>query len=288
MADERQIVLLKKDELLDLDEDDIDDPAILHHTLSKVPEIADVYADSSPLATPPTRSRSKSIDEDLLSNDDRSLLSESLVSTSEYDDLSSTSDDLDDSIRFNDSMLSDPDVYGPAFTSDIRPSQPSERSLTPAASPVKAAAPSVTLESLIARTMELWEAHPLLGEGGIAADEVMGPKSCIFTWPLSMEGALTDLQADDIAAKGVDIVQPETLAATLAEDRAAVELALQARLERSRRALVRRKMEVGVGTALALLGVAGVLLALYGGEELRGWRAPRWPGVQGWALSWSF
>ncbi|BGP47785.1 GTPase-activating protein gyp8 [Rhodotorula kratochvilovae] len=173
-----------------------------------------------------------------------SELDESLISTSELPSprgrgrLSlSTSwasaglddDDDDDLHSFSESMFSDPDIDGPAFAPFPPTSSASRsRSRTPSpprrmsrsghvylpspTSPQKPPPRVVLASDLIASALALYAAHPPLGsegERGIKADEVLGPKSCVFTYALSEEGSLSDAQAEEIVALGVDIVLPE-------------------------------------------------------------------------------
>lgn len=214
-------------------------------------------------------SRSRSASTSSASN---SFLADSLVSLS-ASEVSSTSS-LDLSLdALEDSMLSDPDVTGLAFSSPptaaYRHHQPS-----PPASPATYTPPPASIDDLIARALELYEAYPLVGPsvGAIAADEVMGPKSCVFTWPLSVDGLLDDDGADEIAAKGIDIVLSVVATpAAGAEQEAEQNVADSEREQRKRKRMEekarrRRRMEVGVGAALAVVGVAGVLLAMYGAD----------------------
>ncbi|ORY92636.1 rab-GTPase-TBC domain-domain-containing protein [Leucosporidium creatinivorum] len=276
------IILLKKEELALLDEDSADDPAILHHTLSKLPIF--VEAPPSPKTPPAHPSSSQSVlsdDEDLMSSRSRSastssasnsFLADSLVSLSASDTSSTSSLDLSlDALE--DSMLSDPDVTGLAFSSP--PSSYRRHQPSPPASSAAYIPPPASIDDLIARALELYEAHPLVGpsEGAIAADEVMGPKSCVFTWPLSIDGLLDDQGADEIASKGIDIVLPVVTRTAGGDEKLGEELSHadsereQRRRKRMKeRALRRRRMEVGVGAALAVVGVAGVLMAVYGAD----------------------
>lgn len=202
----------------------------------------------------------------------------------------------------DDSMLCDPDIFGPAFASSIhdRPTSSLNRSIIPPSSPPPLV--SITIEELIEKSLELWEKYPLLAsasekEGekvhsardGIAADEVMGAKSCIFTWSLSVEGKLSDAQASAIALAGTDIVITTPPPPTSDELRIAKELA-DRREKRIRDIIRRRKIQLSVGTALSILGVAGVLLAVFGGKFAgREWRFVEW---RDWLMArkweWSF
>ncbi|KAI5476743.1 TBC domain protein, Rab GTPase activator [Pseudohyphozyma bogoriensis] len=262
------IILLKKEELAALDEDSADDPAILHHTLSKLPKLTEPTTFSTP---PPSE---LDTDEDLMSSHSRSpslsqsistsFLSESVVS------LSSSSEDEDGG--FSDSMFSDPDIEGLAFDA-IAPPTPT----LPRSKPVLPWNQPVSLEALIQKTLEIYKKHPLSGEGGINADEVMGSKSCVFTWPLSVEGRLTDEDAEEISRKGVDIVLPEVMEKSKEE----VELPVGEEKKLVRKSKKSRRVELGVGTVLTVVGVGVVIFAVYSGGDLKTMRerigAGRWP-----------
>ncbi|KAL8292688.1 hypothetical protein RQP46_001300 [Phenoliferia psychrophenolica] len=195
------IILIKKEELALLDDDD---PAILHHTLSKLPAFAPSVTEASLDPTPlsPTR---EGDDEDLMSTShpspslSASYLTDSVVSLSSSSDAGEDDQrdtDTDSLSALSDSMLSDPDVSGPGLFDPFPPSPPSPPSPPPPTRP--RSPPLVSLDALIIRALELSSKYPLVGECGIAADEVLGPKSCVFTWELSAEGRLDDEAAETI------------------------------------------------------------------------------------------
>ncbi|SCV67437.1 BQ2448_5048 [Microbotryum intermedium] len=304
------IVLLKKEQLAQLEDDD---PAMIHHTLAKVPNLV--------LDAPTTSKEVHELgigtehdlgsalyeheDEDLMSSYQRSdsLLSTSIISNSEASTdwgSSSTLSQLATSSNYSlqmldDSIFEDPDIVGLAFPSsayqvsipDVLQAQASSSNMTllerlndepPKKQPKKAGPPGVSIEELIETTLKLYQSYPYEAsedrDNSIQADQVMGPKSCIFTWPLSIEGRLTDRDADLIAEKGVDIVLTEAVEADKkeeGEDGPAIEDPLERRARRRKELKARRKrMEFGAGMALAIAGVAGVLLATYGGTPLLG------------------
>lgn len=250
----RQIILHKKGELNDLEEDSATDPAILHHTLSRLPSIIDTSSSSlgEEPDSPTFHSRSVSASP--------SFLSESLVSLP-HSRSSSFSLSID---ALEDSMLEDPDVTGPAFF-EPPPSTASSPSRSNSIASTSRHNPSVSLDDLITKTLELYDEFPLLGETGIGADEVMGSKSCIFTWALSAEGKLSDDAADEIARLGVDIIVPDVVP-TKEEMDANEVVPDQRRSKKSKGKSEDLSIGVGVGTVLAILGVGGVLLAVYGGD----------------------
>ncbi|KDE07080.1 hypothetical protein MVLG_02653 [Microbotryum lychnidis-dioicae p1A1 Lamole] len=294
------IVLLKQEQLAQLEDDD---PAMVHHTLSKVPNLV-LDRPSTSKEVPEANQGSKGTrdeddDEDLMSSSQQSdsFLSSSMISTSEAStdwESSSTLSQLatcsTHSLQtLDDSIFEDPDIFGLAFPSSAYqvPTQTNPSSLksvllerlddeppkTPAKTPArKNRAPAeISIEDLIQTTLKLYETHPYLPsedrDNSIQADQIMGPKSCIFTWPLSIEGTLTDTEADLIAENGVDIV----LVGVEEGGGEVVEDALERRARRRKELKARRKrMETGVGVVLVIAGVAGVVLATYGGTLMLG------------------
>ncbi|KAK4703859.1 glycerol kinase, partial [Phenoliferia sp. Uapishka_3] len=279
------IILLKKEDLSLLDDDD---PSMIHHTLSKLPLFSEPPSESSFDHLPPAAVVED--DEDLMSTPhppsspslslSASYLTDSVTSLSSEDDTlyqqtDTDTSDTDSLSALSDSMLSDPDVSGPShFAPLTSPSPPSSPS------PAKQAA-TVSLDDLIVCALELYHKYPLVGEGGIDADQVLGPKSCVFTWELSQEGRLSDEDAEVIARNGVDIVVPEKVEETKEKVEQPDGKASGARKKKRRS----RKVEIGVGTALTLVGVAGVLLAIYGGDlKSRDWKDWHWRELKGWSL----
>lgn len=230
---------------MNLDEDDIDDPAILHHTLSKLPSIS--IPALSPAVTP-----SSSPDEDLLSptddeNDGESFTSESM--------LSGSGDEENET--FDGRMLEDPDIFGPAF-SFIESSQSSIRSSTveKEIEEVKV----LEMEKLITKTLNLWELFPLLGDSGIDADQIMAPKSTIFTFSLSQEGLLSDAEAEEISKNGTEIVLEEPI-----EEIEVIDLEKE---KRSRRRDREKNLRNVVAVTVVVVGISSILLAIYA-EKLK-------------------
>lgn len=266
------MLLTKKDDVVAVAASCEDDPALIHSALSQLPHI--ILRPPPPQKPEPEHTSHVDTEEDLLSSasflgssstldldfarspsvsaTSDSELDESFVSTSQLGppqrrarlSLSTSwategADDDDDELpAFPASMLSDPDIDGPAFdpfppsvTSRASSRNPASRSRsrTPSPPPRMSRSGHVYLPSpttpdkptprvvlandLIASALELWAAHPLLeGEGAIKADEVLGSQSCVFTYALSEEGTLDDAAAEEIVARGDDIVLPEALA----------------------------------------------------------------------------
>lgn len=342
------VILLKKEELAMLDDDAAEDPAMLHHTLSKMPNFV---MDGFPFAAAEdlpaqaeeplgfsravmvsgpasVRSASDRAEEDSLMSSSVISLTEAesttdqTVTSSAASSASSTSSlthltrpidyepDFDSSLDdFSHAVLSDPDVSGPAFTSPgrsrsrsassspshVRRPSSSHRSASPG-TPRSPLSPPTSIETLIESALDLWDRHPLVGDDGIDADRVMGPKSCIFTWGLSEDGLLDDAGAEAIVKEGLDIVLPEGEP----EDDVGGEDEKGTRDERDTGKRPIKAWEVGrrrrrqrlwlLGTAVGVVGV-GVLLAGIWGNEWRGagaggtgagarseWRWLRWAG----------
>ena len=145
----------------------------------------------------------------------------------------------------DDSMLTDPDIDNPAFSAlPIRrssptpspPTTPLRRSTSYSTSPgndeFKRPPRTVDVEDLIRSALELWESYPLVvsnsacsiasidasiissdenSSNALGADKILGPKSCIFTYSASLDGSLSDVEAERICAEGIDIVHLEAL-----------------------------------------------------------------------------
>jgi hypothetical protein len=304
--------LLKKQELAELDEDDIYDPAILHHTLSKVPNLQDTSL-LVPSELQPSALEDSYVDEDLISKagaEDDSISSSTSSSSSfvgeqdedEYDynaSFSSLRSTRSDSFRstgsadaLDDSMLYDPDVFGPALLTphrasrlrNISTSTPSQspsrfpKAIPISPPPIASAGPVISIDDLISSTLALYNEYPLIGGShSILADEVMGPKSCIFTWPLSVDSLFSDSDADLVAANGIDIVIEEDVE-SIKEELNSLE---KKKKEIKRKHDDRRRRKANVGITLAVVGVVGVLIAIYGFELKEG-------GIREWKLKPSF
>ncbi|GAA5955403.1 hypothetical protein JCM21900_005364 [Sporobolomyces salmonicolor] len=241
------ILQTKRDDLLaELAAAD-NDPATVHSVLSQLPNI--VVSSPPPAPAPPSTPlptyASEAETEDLMSSsasvisDSSADLSESLISHSEASSplsslrhrrprRSSFSSFDDDIHALGDSMLSDPDVDGPAFspfpapTPSRTPSPPSTPSPTFARtlqSPQKTQ-PTVLADDLIRSALSLFLSFPLVsppassgddGASSIQADTVLGPNSCVFTWVQSKAGLLTDVEAERICREGRGIVNMEAL-----------------------------------------------------------------------------
>ncbi|KAK4051206.1 GTPase-activating protein gyp8 [Microbotryomycetes sp. JL201] len=150
----------------------------------------------------------------------------------------------------------------------------------------------MSIDELIERALELYERFPLLDHpfandeperprtdgrqlDSIHADQIMGPNSCIFTWPLSVEGRLTNKDAHDLAKDGTNVVLQieeqgrsdrgnsfENDSSTVKDD-ATVSVHKTRNKKRKARS---SGHQIGLGTSLIVLGLTGVFLAFYGNE----------------------
>ncbi|BGP15937.1 hypothetical protein JCM10213_003632 [Rhodosporidiobolus nylandii] len=91
---------------------------------------------------------------------------------------------------------------------------------------------SVLADDLIASALRLWRAYPLVAASdaspeeaanALAADEVLGPLSCVFTFERSELGELPDEEAQRIVREGEGVVQPGGAAPDLPEEPAEAE-----------------------------------------------------------------
>ncbi|KAM0787553.1 hypothetical protein ACM66B_003623 [Microbotryomycetes sp. NB124-2] len=226
-------------------------------------------------------------------------------------------DDDNDTEVFEEMMLSDPDVVNLALAKDdsrrrkhssssrsISSSNdhaPRSRTWSDASSQRDQKLPVMSIDELIERALELYERFPLLGQSSvddsaqssnavkrrvvdsIDADQVMGPNSCIFTWPLSVEGRLTNDGAHQLAKSGKDVVLPvkpgqDELSRVLSKnelddgesagltDEQSTGASDLGRTNKRRNQRQRTTRQIGLGTSLIVLGLTGVFLAFYGNE----------------------
>jgi hypothetical protein len=237
----QQVVLAKKDDIDPVELED--DPALVHSTLATLPKI-----DLALPASPP----------------DHSTPSLALSSSTPL-----ASDD-------------DPDVAVPASRpddhDDNRP-PPSPSSSSGTSSP----ASGIYVETLVKNTLDLYAAYPL-DHAKIRAHEIMGPRSAIFTWG---DQWLSDSQAVEIAHETVDVVNPEPPQEEeydegVRDEKKGKDEEDEKSGERKRRLGGRKGAllshlgaELSVGVLVTVLGVAGLLVALYGTDTRRalgGWR----------------
>lgn len=139
--------------------------------------------------------------------------------------------------------LLDSDVWTPAFDEPEQPKRPE---------PV-----GVPVEPILEAALDLYRRFPV-DHKAIAVDELLGPCSCVFTWSLdgSSPPGLSDEEAERVAKEGgPQIVKP----APVEEDPDADRLRRAAKRNKEREMQRRAAAQV----AFALVGVAGVLLALY-------------------------
>ena len=147
------------------------------------------------------------------------------------------------------SYLSDPDVSVPAF--DHLDEKQVDQKPEPPASP-----PSVSVEHIIAHALALYHAHPPT----TAAIDILGPNSCVFTWP---DGVTDDATAERIVRNGLDIVLPPPPPPTPTRP------VPPPRRPRSRKLVIRRDTLAAMLTTM--VGLTAVIVAVYGNEALMGW-----------------
>lgn len=207
------IILMKKDDLAKLDPDSAQDPSMLHHALSKLPNFVIVKDDDKPV---------------------------------EQDNPKSSVPPKHENEALEDSMLSDPDVFLPSDNHDAKDREIETDDLRPRGQPVD-------IEELIARSLDLWNRHPM-SDKSIDVASLLGPKSAVFTWPRSAESLLTDDEAAEIAKQGKDIVVVSEIPEPVVN-----------RVRRRRG----RRHTAATGTVLAVVGLAGVLLAFAYSDQVR-------------------
>ncbi|EPQ27594.1 uncharacterized protein PFL1_04732 [Pseudozyma flocculosa PF-1] len=247
------VLLVKKRELEGLDGDEVEDQAMLHMVLSKLPRFT-LDGDGNGDEGDEQGQVGKSVGEQR---------PEAAVSDAH-------------------GLYADPDVDPPssrgdrARHEDATPQQNQE---------------AVPLLHLLRKARELMEAHPL-SSASLGADKVMGPKSVIFTWSdLQSELGSADKADDTDAWRARDALAErivETVSSIVVDPQPSPpafddgydegegggkEKSTRAK-ERKRYRLLRyddkRTKEVVLGTVVAVVGVAGVVVALYVEGKQRG------------------
>lgn len=218
----------KKEELAALDPDMADDPAILHHTLSKLPAM---HRQTSPASSRRAKSSSNTNQSDSDLDTIPSSLSASFISDPSSNDRRSPRS-LNSDLGVE--VYSDPDISTPAFRPD--PASPHSLNYSEPNSPTS---PSTSVEHILSHARRLYHQYPL-DHPKLRVNTIMGPKSCIRTW--SATPRLTDEEAEKIVIKGKDIVIPE--------------------VEVKPKPVATRQ----IGRTLAIVGAVSVLLAAYYGR----------------------
>ena len=217
-----------------------DDPAILHHTLSKLPAM---HRQSSAASSRQAKSSSNTNHSDSDLDTIPSSLSASFLSDpSSNGQRSPRSLNSDLGVQ----AYSDPDISTPAFAPD--PASPHSLTYSEPTSPVSI---STSVEHILSHARRLYHQYPL-DHPKLRLNSIMGPKSCIRTW--SPAPRLSDKVAEQIVIKGKEIVIPE--------------------IEPQPKKVVKRQ----IGRTLAIVGAVSVLLAAYygrpylvGEKQMPGW-----------------
>lgn len=256
-----QLLIAKKTELRALDPEVAEDPALLHHALSRLPRIT---PDS--IGEPSLQAASK----------------ERGPSASEKE-----SHGQDDTAEKS-GLYADPDVYPP----ESRGQKDSQGT----------ALPDIPLSKLLSEAVSLQRQFPLMAPE-VGADRIMGAKSVIFTWDqlrashrtgddarngsgdaVSQDDEETPLDwaAEDAAAEAIvsktDLIvldahpsppPSEAEEPIYGDDKEGDEKAGRRPSKHTKRSKLRRpaSKDVAVGTVIAVMGVAGVLMAIYAGER---------------------
>lgn len=276
-------------------EQDVDE-AMIHHVMAKLPAFrvdedvedeeeegdgpdalassVDTLADSSTVPEEPPVSgaslrrrhvrrpdRSPSLSSASDQNDDND---EGGVSMSTADMASSASSTLlEDSFSHFAS-----DVDAPAFQPTPSPSPPSTPPQAQKA-PTKPPVPTVSIEQLVSTASALYSRFPP-SDSRLGLTDIMGPKSCVFTWDASVSGDLDDAAAARIVEGPVkDVVLPDP---KVEEERKRMEKEAD---ERKKLALRKKRKseqwEVTPTKMLVVAGVAGLVVALWTSESVKGW-----------------
>lgn len=153
------VLLARKEEVLSMDEDELEDPAMLHTILGRLPPItADEVAEENN-ETERQQEQSKK-------------------------DKGTEAED-------GDAIYSDPDVELPSLASDRALAASSNASEEGAEKEGKRRS-GLPISSLLSKAVELMERIPL-DSGDLAADNIMGAKSVLFTWSQAFDPPSSDL-----------------------------------------------------------------------------------------------
>uniref|UniRef100_V5ESR4 Rab-GAP TBC domain-containing protein n=1 Tax=Kalmanozyma brasiliensis (strain GHG001) TaxID=1365824 RepID=V5ESR4_KALBG len=160
------VLLVRKEEIEGMDVDELEDPAMLHTILSRLPSIiADVEDSADSIGSSSTRSAEESQTERRNGN-------------------STTDSNL---------IYTDPDVELPSLASD-RALAASSRSSTD--DEPKTAKTGTPISTLLQEAVALMQRFPLPCDA-LEAEKIMGPSSVLFTWPSTFDSAHTlDTKAD--------------------------------------------------------------------------------------------
>ena len=224
--------MAKKQDLANLDPDIANDPATLHTVLSKLPAFS--VENTTPYSSQPNSPRMQATQ---MNGHSR-----------------------------NSSMTSDPDKDVPVIVH----SSPALTSIRSAPRSRKSAGqPPLPLDALFTTALQLYDRFPL-AHPDISANTIFGPLSAIFTWEKT---DLSDEEAEQIVAEGTDVIIPEPIAEETKEEQDEAEAVKDdAEVSKRRRQLQKRlyisKLLLHRSTTIfALVGLAGLLVAMYTGEN---------------------
>lgn len=267
---------MKKEELANLDAESALDPSVLHHAFSKLPNIQYTPSKTSSTRSETSEQRHSSqpasdsdMDTDLPSDLSASLLSEPPSSSSEGPgraidtlSLSATSDSAAN-------YYSDPDVNVPANRPDTQSLRAQSDTHSAPTSPLHADKPSppISVHLLLQAARKLYQQYPI-DHPDINGAEIMGSKSCIFTWRAS--ATISNKEAEQIVKEGRDIVlaDPEVLKEEKERDRIRNEVERKKKIRQSQ---ILRQLYFRRG-ATVLLTAASIVLALYAQQLVVGKR----------------
>lgn len=269
-----QIVIAQKDALESLDPDIAGDPATIHTTLSKLPQFTLEPPEnrSSRLVTPvPSR---------------HATPANSVPSSPKQADsprLSSLHDSLDGSSIFGDSLVhiggGGSIIEDPAFRRTPRshgPTPPHNRAQYSHTPPRRTRARAlVPIETVFNTALHLWQLYPL-EHPSISADTIFGPLAAVHTWD---NRELSTEQAECIIRDGKDVVIAEPVKEQEREQEDLDKIADGGKdaiggVPGRKRELELRNFARGIGklvlahrpaTVFTVVGLAGVLLAMYAG-----------------------
>ncbi|SPO29062.1 related to GYP8 - GTPase-activating protein [Ustilago trichophora] len=171
------VLLARKDEILAMDTDELEDPAMLHSSLGRLPAIR---ADSE------EESEGKA---------------QTTQGASEADPVKEKGDASHES----NAIYTDPDVELPSLASDRALAASSVSSSSSGTTNAKKSKKGIPISSLLSQAVQLMEQFPMTTDA-MQADKIMGPNSVLFTWPHTF---------DLYPASSSDVSEPSSTERTL-------------------------------------------------------------------------
>ena len=205
------------------------------------------------------RKRSSSFDQTDYDDEDRRSISMSTA------DLTSSSDSalLEDSYS---GFVSD--VSTPAFDPTPSPTPSPPPSIKQVARLKKPEPPKISIEQLVSTASSLYSRFPPT-DPRVGVAEIMGKKSCVYTWALSAKGELSDQEAEAIVSGPMDrIVLPDKR--LIEEEKKQEERIRRRRPKKGGRHQV-GEWEITPTKVLVVAGVAGLVLAIWTSENMKAW-----------------